>query len=66
MLPVKAATPGTVRNGDLLLYGPKTVVLFYETFPTSYSYTKLGRIDDPQGLAKVLGAGNVMVTFSWK
>ena len=62
-LPTKAANPGTIQNGDLMLYGSKTLVLFYESFSTSYSYTKLGRITDTAGLAAALGSGNVTVTF---
>ena len=62
-LPTNAANPGTIQNGDLMLYGSATLVLFYKTFSTSYSYTKLGRIDDVTGLAAALGAGNVTVSF---
>lgn len=62
-LPVAACRPGKIHSGDLLLWGSNTVVLFYETFSSSYSYTRLGRVDDPAGLATALGRGNVTVTF---
>lgn len=62
-LPTDSYHPGTIKDGDLMLYGSKTLVLFYKTFSTSYSYTKLGSIDDVTGLASALGSGNVSVTF---
>lgn len=62
-LPVASSNPGTIRTGDLMLYGSSCVVLFYETFRTSYSYTRLGRMDNPSGLVSALGSGSVTVTF---
>ena len=62
-LPTNAANPGTIQAGDLLLYGSNTLVLFYDTFSTSYRYTRMGRVDNPTGLAAALGRGNVTVTF---
>lgn len=59
-----ASSPGTINEGDLMLYSNNTLVLFYKTFNTSYSYVKLGYINDTTGLAKALGSGNVRVTFS--
>jgi len=38
-------------------------VLFYKSFDTSNSYTKLGRINNPAALAAALGKGNVTVGF---
>jgi hypothetical protein len=63
-LPANASRPGTIRNGDLMLYGTKTLVVFYATFNSSYSYTRLGRVDDPAGLSQALGRRSVRVVFS--
>lgn len=62
-LPTDSYRPGTICNGDLMLYGSSCVVLFYETFSSSYSYTHIGLLDKPSGLASALGRGNVNVTF---
>jgi hypothetical protein len=63
-LPANASRPGTIRNGDLMLYGTNTLVVFYLTFSSSYSYTRIGRVDDSAGLAQALGRHGVRVTFS--
>lgn len=62
-LPAQASSPGTIQTGDLMLYGSSCIVLFYESFSTSYRYTRIGRVDNPAGLAAAVGSGSVTVSF---
>lgn len=63
-LPADPYQPGQINAGDLMLYGDNCLVLFYESFTSGYSYTRLGGVDTPAGLAEALGNGSVEVTFS--
>jgi hypothetical protein len=63
-LPANASRPGTIRNGDLMLWGADTLVVFYLAFDSPYSYTRLGRINDAAALPQVLGQGQVRITFT--
>jgi len=62
-LPGSATNPGTTYEGDLMIWSSNCLVLFYVTRSTSYSYIRLGRIDDTTGLGEVLGSGNVQVKY---
>lgn len=63
-LPTNAVRPGTIRTGDVMLYGSDTLVVFYKTFPSSYSYTRIGRVSQVNGLAEALGPGSQRIGFA--
>ena len=52
-----------INNGDIMLFGENCIVIFYKSFNTSYQYTKIGKIVNPEGLESVLGKGNAQVDF---
>lgn len=56
-LPTNSKNPGSINAGDIMLYGSDCLVIFYKSFDTSYSYTKIGHID----YLPDLGKGNVTV-----
>lgn len=60
---VDSSVPDMIHAGDIMLYGRNCLVLFYDTFETTYAYTRIGAINDPTGLAEALGNGPATVTF---
>lgn len=52
----------TTQAGDIVLYQGNQIVVFYGS--NSWSYTRLGHIDDLTGWEEALGSGDVTVTFS--
>jgi len=41
-----------INKGDLMLYGDNCIVLFYKSFDTTYSYTKIGHINNLEDFDK--------------
>ncbi|MGJ0301438.1 cyclophilin-like fold protein [Aliarcobacter cryaerophilus] len=62
-LPTNKEYLRTIKKGELMLFGNDTLVLFYDSFSTSYSYTKIGFIEDLKGLEKALGKSNITIKF---
>ncbi len=52
----------TTQAGDIVLYQGNQIVMFYGS--NSWSYTRLGHIDDLTVWEEALGSGDVTVTFS--
>lgn len=52
----------TTQAGDIVLYNGNRIVMFYGS--NSWSYTKLGTVDDLSGWEEALGSRDVTVTFS--
>lgn len=62
-LPTNSEKVGNIDAGEIMLYGSDCLVLFYDSFSTPYSYTRIGKIDDIQGFKEALGDGTISVTF---
>ena len=56
-LPTDSYQPGNIEVGDVMLYGNNCLVIFYKSFDTPYSYTKVGHIDNLPDL----GSKNIIV-----
>ena len=58
-LPTNSSNPKRINAGDIMLFGDNCLVVFYESFDTSYSYTMIGHIDNLPNL----GNGIITVKF---
>ena len=62
-LPRYAYRAAGIETGIVFLYVDPCLVLFYESFSTSYSYTRIGKIGNAAGLAEAAGDSAVSVSF---
>ncbi len=62
-LTTSATTPHNINAGDVMLFGNTCLVIFYESFTSSYSYTRIGKIDNIDNLKKALSSdkANVLI-----
>ena len=52
----------TTQKGDIVLYNGSNIVMFYGS--NSWSYTRLGKIDDLTNWEEALGSGSITITLS--
>ncbi len=52
----------TTTEGDIVLYSGNQIVIFYGS--NSWSYTRIGKIDDLTDWKKALGSGDITAVFS--
>ena len=62
-LPTDPCLPGMIQAGDIMLYGDNCLVVFYKSFSTPNSYTRIGRINNAAKLPAVVGTDDVQMVF---
>ena len=64
IFPSNSSRVGQINSGDIMLYQDDCLVLFYDDLETSYRYTKIGFIDNPENLKNVVGKESIIVHIS--
>ena len=60
-LSTNSSNPKHIKAGDVMIYGDNCLVIFYKSFDTSYSYTKIGHINNLPNI----GNDNVKVRIEY-
>ena len=63
-LPTDAESVKNIKKGDVMLFGNSCLVIFYKSFTTSYSYTKIGHIENPADIETALGRKDIKVVLT--
>ena len=63
-LPRNDHRPGRIEAGDVMLWQDQTIVVFYESFDSPYSYTRLGKVREAASLKAAMGIGAVSIRFA--
>lgn len=63
-LPTNTQSVKNIEVGDIMLYGDDCFVIFYESFKTSYSYTRIGKIENPSSLKEDVGEKSIEVLIT--
>jgi len=58
-LPTDSIYPKHINAGDVMLYGNNCIVVFYKSFDSKYSYTKIGHIPNLPDL----GSDDITIRF---
>ena len=63
-LPTDSKSVKNIKKGDVMLFGNSCLVIFYKSFTTSYSYTKIGHIENPANIETALGRKDIKVILT--
>lgn len=63
-LPTEKEVAGTIRRGDVKLWGKNGLVIFYKDFNSHYSYTNLGHIEGNVDWGALAKQDSVEITFT--
>ena len=62
--PTDSKSVKSIKKGDVMLFGSNCLVIFYKSFTTSYSYTKIGHIENPADIETILGKKDIKVVLT--
>ena len=62
-LPTKPQKPKQIKVGDIMLWGNDCLVVFYKSFSTPYSYTKIGHIKNTEDLQSAVGKSSIAIKW---